>query len=1200
MLARIEHIELANDISLDANDAPTFTVNLTRDLRIAGSPGRHLTYLAVNYIANKVRLKPNLTLTFERIILSGILRGVGQHLDFLTRSDGGAVLYNGSINHRAACLPFDVFLGQLLSLPPASPAAGLVDTVSSQPRNIAARGLGTGVDETGQLCWTTAAGEAMCRTPYLDMVLYGTYNQIVEGAVASNGGYNSFFYHSYGICDHPVSNECLATKGGDLCLAAALSRVVTGEGEEEGNNSNMAIGLGVGLGGGTLLLALLTLVLWVRYHRLQRSTTTLSGINRSTAPSMLGASTNRDPSVFIDPDLEKGGSGLAACLMRTNGESQEPLPQPNGGTGRRHGSSATAELGEKGGRGEGGGGSGGSTAGSGSSDSGTAGAGADLKSAGEGGEGSAGLSEVEVARLHLMANAARGRGGQGAPLEVKVLQLLGQGSFGKVYKGLWHGTLVALKAQVLPPSLSGDARRRHMAVMEAAISSAINHPAIVQTYCYSFRPIRDSVSRSVVHKGKAKAIAEEPTDVDKGDGVIKAGFSDSGQDDAGADYGHELLLVLEYCDCGSLRAALDTGTFHRGRPWPWDVRRVLPALNGAAAAHEGVAAAAGVAAANALAGAGANAGWRPDRLAPYDPHDAGAKLMALLGIGSAVPPANTPDTRGSAKDSASNGRSAGGVSGSGTSGTAAAGPRGRAHPSAAQQPDAGSRSQGASEAWPKLDSYEPDFAAGAFEVLVPTDGAEQGEEGAKDGEAAGASQATAAAGAAAAGPPPAFLPLGAAGGSTAFVSNTLAGAPTAATSYISSSFSNAASAADDAAAAAAADRLAMMYLLQQAAAAVAAAGDPGGGNYARALADFVSASNLSGLDSIGSYTFESFMAMNPGGTAHVGSGGGAAAVAATLDGTMGTLQSSSGTMVAPPPAVLAAAGGPAAAAAAGVPCAGSGSAAAPAGSGSASAALAAAPSVAASTAAACGAGGAAQSPAIRYGLMLAVAADVACGLVHLHSHGVVHGDVKASNVLLKQIVVSDPWEAAGRAVDSGAVGAGPASGSPLPSGCAGGMPEPAATHAPVLSSDSAVERGGPRLGLCAKVSDFGLSTMLSAANTDSHISATTAAGSLSHMSPELLLCGHVSKANDVYAYGILLYELFTGDRAWEGVPRALLPARVALEGWRPIFPPHTPIGYRALAERQPEHRHAEAEAKVTGGGVSGALEQPETVGQQQS
>lgn len=30
----------------------------------------------------------------------------------------------------------------------------------------------------------------------------------------------------------------------------------------------------------------------------------------------------------------------------------------------------------------------------------------------------------------------------------------------------------------------------------------------------------------------------------------------------------------------------------------------------------------------------------------------------------------------------------------------------------------------------------------------------------------------------------------------------------------------------------------------------------------------------------------------------------------------------------------------------------------------------------------------------RYGMMLALAADVASGLLHLHQHGVVHGDVK--------------------------------------------------------------------------------------------------------------------------------------------------------------------------------------------------------------
>ncbi len=71
-------------------------------------------------------------------------------------------------------------------------------------------------------------------------------------------------------------------------------------------------------------------------------------------------------------------------------------------------------------------------------------------------------------------------GRAGLELTSTFVPALVQGSFGKVYKGVWLGQLVALKAQVLPPSLSGDARRRHMAVMEAAISSAINHPAIVQ------------------------------------------------------------------------------------------------------------------------------------------------------------------------------------------------------------------------------------------------------------------------------------------------------------------------------------------------------------------------------------------------------------------------------------------------------------------------------------------------------------------------------------------------------------------------------------------------------------------------------------------------------------------------------------------------------------------------------------------------
>lgn len=39
---------------------------------------------------------------------------------------------------------------------------------------------------------------------------------------------------------------------------------------------------------------------------------------------------------------------------------------------------------------------------------------------------------------------------------------------------------------------------------------------------------------------------------------------------------------------------------------------------------------------------------------------------------------------------------------------------------------------------------------------------------------------------------------------------------------------------------------------------------------------------------------------------------------------------------------------------------------------------------------------------------------------------------------------------------------------------------------------------------------------------------------------EILLEGRVSKAADVYAMGITMWEMYTGRRAFEGIPRALL------------------------------------------------------------
>lgn len=78
------------------------------------------------------------------------------------------------------------------------------------------------------------------------------------------------------------------------------------------------------------------------------------------------------------------------------------------------------------------------------------------------------------------------------------------------------------------------------------------------------------------------------------------------------------------------------------------------------------------------------------------------------------------------------------------------------------------------------------------------------------------------------------------------------------------------------------------------------------------------------------------------------------------------------------------------------------------------------------------------------------------------------------------------------------------------------------------------------------------------------------------MAPEVMLSGHISKSADVYAFGILLWELYTGGHPFRGLPRALLGHQVTMEDRRPMFPPDTPGHFKALAEwcwsKDPESR----------------------------
>ncbi|PNH06402.1 putative serine/threonine-protein kinase [Tetrabaena socialis] len=82
-----------------------------------------------------------------------------------------------------------------------------------------------------------------------------------------------------------------------------------------------------------------------------------------------------------------------------------------------------------------------------------------------------------------------------------------------------------------------------------------------------------------------------------------------------------------------------------------------------------------------------------------------------------------------------------------------------------------------------------------------------------------------------------------------------------------------------------------------------------------------------------------------------------------------------------------------------------------------------------------------------------------------------------------------------------------------------------------------------------KVCDFGLSRNLDPGAT--HLRTAAAAGSVSHMAPECLMRGEMRREADVYAFGVLLWEVCTGARAYAGMSYGEVVQAVCLRGLRP-------------------------------------------------
>ncbi|WIA13933.1 hypothetical protein OEZ85_002503 [Tetradesmus obliquus] len=139
-------------------------------------------------------------------------------------------------------------------------------------------------------------------------------------------------------------------------------------------------------------------------------------------------------------------------------------------------------------------------------------------------------------------------------------------------------------------------------------------------------------------------------------------------------------------------------------------------------------------------------------------------------------------------------------------------------------------------------------------------------------------------------------------------------------------------------------------------------------------------------------------------------------------------------------------------------------------------------------------------------LALTLLRDIASGMNYLHSRSVIHGDLKPGNVLIKH------------------------------------------------------EQGAP-YGRVAKVSDFGLSRALQVGQ--SHKSTRTM-GTMNHTPPELLRLGRLSPAGDVYAFGILMWEVFTSKIAFSGLHYGEVFEQVALWQKRPPVPPEMPQDYAEL------------------------------------
>ncbi|OHS98877.1 hypothetical protein TRFO_34779 [Tritrichomonas foetus] len=96
-----------------------------------------------------------------------------------------------------------------------------------------------------------------------------------------------------------------------------------------------------------------------------------------------------------------------------------------------------------------------------------------------------------------------------------------------------------------------------------------------------------------------------------------------------------------------------------------------------------------------------------------------------------------------------------------------------------------------------------------------------------------------------------------------------------------------------------------------------------------------------------------------------------------------------------------------------------------------------------------------------------------------------------------------------------------------------------------------------------RITDFGLSKIFDA-NSSNYQSMN--GGTCQYMAPEIITDDHYNTSVDVYAYGVLVYELYTSSFAYANLPLAQIMSRVSY-GYRPTIPDSIAPAYRELIEK---------------------------------